>query len=186
MVVMPIIPASLEVIRRITVQGHLGQKARETPSQPTNGMWWCALVIPAIREVVGRRVTVWATWANTWDPTWKTTKTIKDCEAWLKWQSACLARARPRVQIQNKEGREGEKKQSWGSLIKVPNKVCGQSIHFCLRHDEDWVHRKAVGWLEHFPWCLFSSSASPSTKHSGAGSTAEVSQETLDPDLDLV
>jgi hypothetical protein len=127
MVVMPIIPASLEVIRRITVQGHLGQKARETPSQPTNGMWWCALVIPAIREVVGRRVTVWATWANTWDPTWKTTKTIKDCEAWLKWQSACLARARPRVQIQNKEGREGEKKQSWGSLIKVPNKVCGQS-----------------------------------------------------------
>jgi hypothetical protein len=53
----PVILSSPEVnVGRITVQGRW-QKASKTQSQSISQSWWHTLMIPAIWEVTGRRIT---------------------------------------------------------------------------------------------------------------------------------
>jgi hypothetical protein len=80
----PVVSATGEAeIRRIVVQGHPRQKVSKTPSQPTSQLWWFTPVIPAMRETVGRRISVQAYPVKDIRPYLKKTQT-KKAGVWLK------------------------------------------------------------------------------------------------------
>jgi hypothetical protein len=55
------------------------------------------LCFPAVQEAVGKQMVAQDDlWPIVWEPIWKVTK-AKGLEAWLKWESACLASLMPWV-----------------------------------------------------------------------------------------
>jgi D-alanyl-D-alanine dipeptidase len=44
--------------QEIGVRSHLGQNVSKTSSQPISQEWWHVPVIPAVREAIGKKITV--------------------------------------------------------------------------------------------------------------------------------